>query len=67
MPPMPPPMPPPALAAAAVAGSGGPSVIMHSLVITVDTDAASSAVRTTFKGSITPAFIMHPYSPVAAS
>ena len=62
-------MPPPMLAAAAVAGSGGPSVIMHSLVIMrLDTDAAStSAVLTTLSGSMTPALIMHPYCPVAAS
>ena len=42
---------------------------MHSLVIiSDDTDAASvSAVRTTFSGSMTPAVIMQPYSPRAAS
>ena len=44
-------------------------MIMHSLVIMrLDTDAAStSAVLTTLSGSMTPALIMHPYCPVAAS
>merc|ERR1712146_173666 len=63
MPPMPP-MPP-----GAPAGSSlGISVTITSVVvISPETDAASSsAVRTTLSGSITPAFTMFSYTPLAA-